>query len=95
VFGIVQLQTKPERAFFEAKGIAAPFFTHSFRAESLQDLERMWVTQTHELCKAREQTVGVEINGARFVGFRNLNFVNYFLDKTPDFVREAEAVENR
>ena len=93
VFEIVQLQSKPERAFFEAKDMAAPIFTPSFRAESPQDLERMWVTQTHDLCEAKEQTVGVEINGARFVGFRNLNFVNYFRANTPDFVREVEAVE--
>ena len=50
MFEIVQLQSKPERAFFEAKDMAAPIFTPSFRAESPQDLERMWVTQTHDPC---------------------------------------------
>jgi hypothetical protein len=87
LFTIIQSSSTPERPLFQAQDMEDGPFSLSFRADCVHNLERQWLSQKTNAEEACDMMKGKQIHGLKFIGFSNQNFVNFFLEVTPEFNR--------
>ena len=94
IFEIALNRDDPENPSFRARSACGGPFAPHFHANNPNDLARKWLAQTNQIDVAmtRAKEEGRSARGLEFLGFDNVNLVQHFIDVTPEFNAEFDAL---